>query len=67
LIPINITNFIYSPHKKVTYFRLYKSFQHIVLVRIKLKFLFFLGGGRGSNPGPCIFYALSIPIELSSR
>ena len=24
-------------------------------------------GGQGLNPGPCIFYALSIPIELSSR
>jgi hypothetical protein len=27
----------------------------------------FFGGGRGSNPGPYIFYALSIPTELSSR
>jgi len=30
-------------------------------------FLSFFGGGRGSNLGPCIFYALSIPTELSSR
>ena len=22
---------------------------------------------RGSNPGPCIFYALFLPTELSSR
>jgi hypothetical protein len=28
---------------------------------------FFFGGGRGSNHGPCIYYALSIPTELSSR
>ena len=27
---------------------------------------FFFGGGRDSNPGPCIYYALSIPTELSS-
>jgi len=24
-------------------------------------------GGRGSNPVPCIYYALSLPTELSSR
>jgi hypothetical protein len=28
---------------------------------------FFLGGGQGLNPGPCIYYALCIPTELSSR
>ncbi|AES61186.1 phloem protein [Medicago truncatula] len=28
---------------------------------------FFFGGVRGSNPEPCIYYALSLPIELSSR
>jgi len=28
---------------------------------------FFFCGGRGSNPRPYIFNALSIPIELSSR
>jgi len=27
----------------------------------------FFGGGWGLNPGPCIYYALSISIELSSR
>ena len=27
----------------------------------------FFGGGWGSNPRPCIFYALSIPTELNSR
>jgi len=27
----------------------------------------FFGGGRGSNPRPYIYYALFIPIELSSR
>jgi len=27
----------------------------------------FFGGGRGFNPGPCIFYALSILTELSSQ
>jgi len=27
----------------------------------------FFGGGRGSNPRPCIYYALSIPTELSSK
>lgn len=32
-----------------------------------LSIFIFFGGGRGSNPGPCIFYALSIPTELSSR
>jgi len=31
------------------------------------KWVFFFGGGRGSNPGPYIFYALFIPTELSSR
>jgi ribonuclease HI len=29
--------------------------------------LAFFGGGRGLNPGPCIFYALSILTELCSR
>jgi len=36
----------------------------------KLLFYFvvlFFGGGRGSNHEPCIYYALFIPIELSSR
>jgi len=28
---------------------------------------FFFGGGRVLNPIPCIYYALSLPIELSSR
>jgi len=27
----------------------------------------FFGGVRGLNPGPCIYYALSLPTELSSR
>jgi len=27
----------------------------------------FFGSGRGLNPGPCIFYALSQPTELSSQ
>ena len=27
----------------------------------------FFGGGQDSNPGPCLFYALFIPTELSSR
>lgn len=29
--------------------------------------LFFLCGGWGLNLGPCIYYALYLPIELSSR
>ena len=29
--------------------------------------IFFFCGGRSLNPKPCIFYALSLPIELSSR
>jgi len=29
-------------------------------------FIFF-SVGRGLNPGPCIYYSLSIPTELSSR
>ena len=29
--------------------------------------VFFFGVGRGLNPGPCIYYALSLPTELSSR
>jgi len=29
--------------------------------------LSFFGGDCGSNLGPCIFYALSIPAELNSR
>jgi len=28
---------------------------------------FFFCGGRGSNPKPCIYYALSIQTELSSQ
>jgi hypothetical protein len=28
---------------------------------------YFFFSGRGLNPGPCIYYALSIPTELSSR
>jgi len=27
----------------------------------------FFGGGRGLNPRPCIYYALSLPTELNSR
>ena len=27
----------------------------------------FPGGDRDSNPGPCIYYALSLSTELSSR
>jgi len=27
----------------------------------------FFGGGQGSNFRPCIYYALSLPTELSSR
>ena len=27
----------------------------------------FFCGGRGLNPGPCIFYALSLSTELNSR
>lgn len=27
----------------------------------------FFGGGRGLNSGPYIYYALSLPTELSSR
>ena len=27
----------------------------------------FFGGGWGLNPGPCIYYALFIIIELSAR
>jgi len=30
-----------------------------------MRFLF--GGGRGLNPEPSIYYAFSIPTELSSR
>jgi len=26
----------------------------------------FFGGGQGLNPGPCIYYALSLPTELCS-
>ena len=29
--------------------------------------ILFFCGGRGLNPGHCIYYALSIPTELSSR
>jgi len=35
-------------------------------VILKMIFFFF-GGGRGSNPGSCIFYVLSKPTELNSR
>jgi len=31
------------------------------------KHRFFFCGGRGSNPGPCLYYALSKPIELCLR
>jgi len=34
-----------------------------ILVSTKL----FFCGGRGLNPGPCIYHALSLPTELSSR
>jgi len=29
--------------------------------------LIFFSVGRGLNPEPCMFYVLSLPIELSSR
>jgi hypothetical protein len=39
--------------------------------KIKLCFLIlqlsFFGGVRGSNPKPCIYYASSLPTELSSQ
>jgi len=38
----------------------------LLYIRLLLLLLLF-GGGRDLNPGPCIFYALSIPIELSSQ
>jgi len=28
---------------------------------------YFFGGGRGLYPGPCIYYVLSLPTELSLR
>jgi hypothetical protein len=31
------------------------------------KTMFFFCGGQDLNPGPCIYYALSIPTELSLR
>jgi len=31
------------------------------------KLMYFFCGGRGLNPRPCIFYALSLSTELSSR
>jgi len=37
----------------------------IFLIITLLEDLF--GGGGGLSPGPCIFYALSIPTELISR
>jgi len=41
-------------------------FGQVVIYHISIQ-LFFLGGGRGLNLEPCIYYALSLPIELSSR
>jgi len=54
------------------------TFQHLVCVcefhRYALRtkknntyFYIYFGGGRGLNPGPCIYYALSLRTELSSR
>jgi len=34
---------------------------------LKSKINNFFFGGRGSNPGPYMYYALSLPTELSSR
>jgi len=42
------------------------SFDRIILTQPKLR-IYIFGSGRGLNPGPCIFYALSQPTELSSR
>jgi hypothetical protein len=41
-----------------------------IFLKIKIKkvmHIFFFCGDRGSNPKLCIFYALSLPTELSSR
>jgi len=34
---------------------------------IELQTFFFFCGSQGLNPGPCIYYALSLQTELSSR
>ena len=38
-----------------------------IYIYIYFGIICFFCGGRGSNPKPCIFYALSLPTELSSR
>jgi len=39
LVPVNITNFSFGSHKKVTCFGLYKKIEHAVLTPVKLKFV----------------------------
>jgi len=42
-----------------------RKFCFYLIVTFKVQWNFC--GGRGSNPGPCIYYALSVPTEISSR
>jgi len=37
------------------------------LINCKITMVGFFFGGQDSNPKPCIYYALFIPAELSSR
>jgi len=43
---------------------------NIIKINFNIKWFYnqgHFGGGWGLNPGPCIFYALSLSTELSSR
>ena len=56
--------FFFCPHKKCYVFVPTK------FSSVKFNpscFFFVFCGGRGLNPEPCIYYALSLLIELSSR
>jgi len=50
---------------KTSYYKSYRF--HFLMRRTGFLFYYFFGSGRGLNPGPCIFYALFQPTDLSSR
>ena len=61
IIIINFLKYVYSNLKFSSLKIASLGFDLNILV-----YDFYFCGGRGRNPGPCIYYALSLPTKLSS-
>ena len=59
----NKTNSILVENRSIREFNVNLVFQRFQKNKKQKK----ICGGRDSNPGPCIYYSLSLPTELSSR